>query len=138
MVRFTAVFTNSGQVPYTGITIASNVTDIVDDATPNGDRTATSGTLTLTTTGISWTGSIPVGGSVTVTGTVTVNNPDTGNKMHGQHAVHGGGGQQLPVREHRPALLGQRHRADPGADHRHDRQRDRGRARPARHRTRSP
>ena len=80
VVRFTAVFANSGQVPYTGITIASNVTGIVDDATPNGDRTATSGTLTLTTTGISWTGSIPVGGSVTVTGTVTVNNPDTGNK----------------------------------------------------------
>ena len=62
------------------MTIASNVTGIVDDATPNGDRTATSGTLTLTPTGISWTGSIPVGGSVTVTGTVTVNNPDTGNK----------------------------------------------------------
>ena len=37
VVRFTATFTNSGQVPYTGITVASNVTDVVDDATPNGD-----------------------------------------------------------------------------------------------------
>ena len=54
---------------------------MLDDATPNGDQTATSGTLTLTSTGISWTGSIPVGGTVTVTGTVTVNNPDTGNKL---------------------------------------------------------
>ena len=54
---------------------------MLDDATPNGDQTATSGTLTLTATGISWTGSIPVGGTVTVTGTVTVNNPDTGNKI---------------------------------------------------------
>ena len=54
---------------------------MLDDATPNGDQTATSGTLTLTSTGISWTGSIPVGGAVTVTGTVTVNNPDTGNKV---------------------------------------------------------
>jgi uncharacterized repeat protein (TIGR01451 family) len=81
VVRFTAVFTNAGQVPYTGITIASNITNVLDDATPNGDQTATSGTLALTSTGISWTGSIPVGGTVTVTGTVTVNNPDTGNKV---------------------------------------------------------
>ena len=81
VVRFTAVFTNAGQVPYTGITIASNLTDVVDDATGDGDRTATSGTLTVTATGVSWTGSIPVGGSVTVTGTVTVKNPDTGNKV---------------------------------------------------------
>ena len=81
VVRYTAVFTNTGQTPYTGITIATNITDVLDDATPNGDQTATSGTLTLTSTGISWTGSIPVGGVVTVTGTVTVNNPDTGNKV---------------------------------------------------------
>jgi uncharacterized repeat protein (TIGR01451 family) len=80
VVRFTATFTNSGQVTYTGITVASNITDVVDDATPNGDQTATSGTLSLTATGISWTGNIPVGGTVTITGTVTVNNPDTGNK----------------------------------------------------------
>ena len=80
VVRFTATFTNSGQVPYTGITVVSNITNVVDDATPNGDQTATSGTLSLTATGISWTGNIPVGGTVTITGTVTVNNPDTGNK----------------------------------------------------------
>ena len=73
--------TNAGQVAYTGITIGSNITDVLDDATPNGDQTATSGTLAVTATGISWTGSIPVGGSVTITGTVTVNNPDTGNKL---------------------------------------------------------
>ena len=81
VVRFTATFTNSGQTPYTGITVASNITDVLDDATPNGDQTATSGTLTLTSTGISWTGDIPVGGTVTVTGTVTVKNPDPGNKV---------------------------------------------------------
>ena len=80
VVRFTAVFTNAGQTPYTGITIATNITNVLDDATPNGDQTATSGTLTLTSTGISWTGSIPVGSTVTVTGTVTVDNPDVGNK----------------------------------------------------------
>ena len=80
VVRFTATFTNSGRVPYTGITVASDITDVVDDASPNGDQTATSGTLSLTATGISWTGDIPVGGTVTVTGTVTVHDPDSGNK----------------------------------------------------------
>jgi len=81
VVRFTATFRNTGQTPYLGITIASNITDVLDDATPNGDQTATSGTLELTSTGISWTGDIPVGGTVTVTGTVTVDNPDLGNKV---------------------------------------------------------
>ncbi len=56
VVRYTSTFTNTGQAPYTGITISSNISDVLDDATPNGDQTATSGTLTLTGTGISWTG----------------------------------------------------------------------------------
>ena len=82
VVRFTAVFTNSGQVPYTGITIAADAADVFDDATSDGDQTATSGTLSRSPPpGLSWTGNIPVGGSVTITGTVTVDNPDTGNKV---------------------------------------------------------
>ena len=80
VVGFTATFTNTGQVPYTGITITTGIGDVLDDATPNGDETATSGTLTLTPAAITWTGSIAVGAVVTVTGTVTVNNPDTGSK----------------------------------------------------------
>jgi hypothetical protein len=44
-------------------------------ATPDGDQTATSGTLTVTSTGLVWTGDIPVGGTVTITGTFTVDNP---------------------------------------------------------------
>ena len=96
VVRFTTVFTNSGQVAYTGITIASNIADVRDDATPNGDQTATSGTLTLTSTGISWTGSIPVGGTVTITGTVTVNNPDTGNKVLANNFSTAAAGSNCP------------------------------------------
>ena len=81
VVRFTGTFTNAGQVAYNGITINGDIADTFDDATPNGDETASSGTLSVTSSGLTWTGSIPVGGSVTVTGTVTVNNPDTGNKL---------------------------------------------------------
>jgi large repetitive protein len=60
--------------------VAAPATDSLDDVTPNGDQTATSGTLVVGAGGVSWTGNIPVGVMVTVTGTVTVKNPDTGNR----------------------------------------------------------
>ncbi len=97
VVRYTSTFTNTGQTPYTGITIASNISDVLDDATPNGDQTASSGTLTVTSTGISWTGNIPVGGTVTVTGTVTVNNPDTGNKVMTSTLTTAAAGSNCPA-----------------------------------------
>ena len=56
VVRFTATFANTGQTPYTGITIAQRRDRGADDATPNGDQTATSGTLTMAPTGAVWTG----------------------------------------------------------------------------------
>jgi uncharacterized repeat protein (TIGR01451 family) len=80
VIRLNGTFTNTGKVPYTGITVTSPSAGTVDDAIPAGDQTATSGTLTLTSTAISWTGSIPVGGVVNVTGTLTVKDPDTGDK----------------------------------------------------------
>jgi len=83
VVRFTATFTNTGQTPYDSITISTNASNVFDDATPNNDQTATSGTLSIVGNGVTWTGDIPVGGTVTVTGTVTVDNPDPGNKLLG-------------------------------------------------------
>ena len=80
VVAYTFTFTNTGQVPYTRITVLTNASGIVDDATSNGDTTATSGVASVTGGGGSWTGDIPVGGAVTVTGSVTVRSPDTGNK----------------------------------------------------------
>ena len=89
----------------------------VDDATPDGDQTATSGTLSVTATGVSWTGSIPVGGSVTVTGTVTVNNPDTGNKVMTTTSATTAAGSNCPAGGTDP-LCSQRAGAGPGAcDH---------------------
>ncbi len=106
VVRFTATFTNAGQVAYTGITIASNITNVLDDATPNGDQTATSGTLTLTSTGISWTGSIPVGGTRHGDRHGDRQQPRYREPGAGQHPGHRRGGQQLPGRGHRSRLLG--------------------------------
>src|SRR5581483_6981631 len=80
-VRFTLTATNTGQTPYQGITLTTTAADIFDDAVPNGDQTATLGTLTVTPTGVTWNGTIPIGATLTITGTVTVKNPDTGNKQ---------------------------------------------------------
>ncbi|GAA3200069.1 fibronectin type III domain-containing protein [Actinocorallia longicatena] len=81
VVRLNATFTNTGRTPYTGIRITAGSADVVDDAVPNGDQTASSGTLVLAAAGITWTGDIPVGGTVTVTGTLTIKNPATGDRL---------------------------------------------------------
>ncbi|GAA1015996.1 hypothetical protein Aple_011310 [Acrocarpospora pleiomorpha] len=81
VVRLNATFTNTGQTPYTGITVFAASGDVLDDAVPLGDQVASTGTLTLGPTGITWTGNIPVGGVVTVTGGLTVQDPDPGNKV---------------------------------------------------------
>ncbi|GLZ42378.1 hypothetical protein Acsp05_60020 [Actinokineospora sp. NBRC 105648] len=81
VVRLTATFTNTGALPYTGITVSSPSAGVVDDAIPVGDQTASSGTLVLSSTAITWTGDVPVGGVITISGTVTVQNPDLGDRF---------------------------------------------------------
>ncbi|MEU4536425.1 putative Ig domain-containing protein [Streptosporangium sp. NPDC023825] len=80
-ITLNATFTNTGQVPYTGISVSVPTADTIDDAIPNGDQTASSGTLVLNATSLTWTGNIPVGGVVTVTGTLTLKNPPTGDRI---------------------------------------------------------
>jgi hypothetical protein len=80
-VRFTATFTNTGQVPYTGISIALDMAGVLDDAADDNDESATAGTLALSASGPAWTGNIPVGAAVTATGTVTVARPDPGDRL---------------------------------------------------------
>ncbi|MER5319702.1 DUF7507 domain-containing protein [Streptosporangium roseum] len=80
VVRLNATFTNTGQVPYTGIRVFSASGATVDDAIPNGDQVADSGTLVLDAQRITWTGNIPVGGVVNITGTLTLKNPPTGDR----------------------------------------------------------
>ncbi len=96
VVRFATTFTNAGQVPYTGITISTSGADVFDDAIPDGDQTATSGTITVTSTAVVWTGSIPVGGTVTISGSVTVKNPDPGNKVIANHFTTTAAGSNCP------------------------------------------
>ncbi|MEU4829853.1 putative Ig domain-containing protein [Streptosporangium sp. NPDC023615] len=79
-ITLNATFTNTGQVPYTGISVSAPTAGTLDDAIPNGDQTASSGTLVLNATSLTWTGNIPVGGVVTVTGTLMLKNPPTGDR----------------------------------------------------------
>ncbi|GAA1427308.1 DUF11 domain-containing protein [Microlunatus lacustris] len=81
VVRYQGTFTNTGQVPYVGITISDSFVGALDNATYNGDATATSGSVIIVVGSgrVQWTGDVPVGATVTITGSVTVNNPKTGD-----------------------------------------------------------
>jgi len=96
VIHLTATFTNTGQTPYTGISVFASSAGVVDDAVPNGDQVASSGTLVLNSSGITWSGSIPVGGVVTITGTLTVRNPDPGNKVITGTLVSSAAGNNCP------------------------------------------
>jgi uncharacterized repeat protein (TIGR01451 family) len=103
IVRFTLVVRNLGQVPYNGITIDNDAADGFDDVVPNGDQTATyssgapAGTLTITATGITWRGNVPIGEVVTIDGTVTVRDPPVGNgRITGTNVSTAPGNNCLP------------------------------------------
>ena len=79
-VHYTVTITDTGQTPYTGITVTDNLTGLLDDAAYNGDGTASTGSVAFAAHALTWTGSLAVGASTTVTFSVTVSNPDTGDK----------------------------------------------------------
>ncbi|GAB3938679.1 hypothetical protein GCM10027614_19210 [Micromonospora vulcania] len=75
VVRINSTYTNTGQVPYQGISVSLGSSSFGTDVVGNGDQTASSGTLTISPTGSVWTGDIPVGATITLSGSVTVLNP---------------------------------------------------------------
>ena len=95
VVVYTTTLTNAGQTPYTGISVSFGGTP--GDATSNGDQTASSGTLSVGTTGAVWTGDIPVGGTVTLTGSVTVDDPYTGGPVMALLLVSAAPGSNCPA-----------------------------------------
>ena len=95
VVVYTTTLTNAGQTPYTGISVSFGGTP--GDATSNGDQTASSGTLSVGTTGAVWTGDIPVGGIVTLTGSVTVADPYPGGPVMALLLVSAAPGSNCPA-----------------------------------------
>ncbi len=111
-VHYTITITNTGQTPYTAITVADSLAGLLDDAAYNGDATATTGTVSYASPSLTWTGSLAPGATATVTFSATVNNPDTGEPGPGHPRHLGRGRQQLHGRQHRPQL---RHHRPGGA-----------------------
>ena len=95
VVVYTSTLTNTGQAPYTGISVSFAGTP--GEVTSNGDQTASSGTLSVGTTGAVWTGDIPVGGTVTLTGSVTVDDPYTGGPVLALVLVSAAAGSNCPA-----------------------------------------
>ncbi len=81
VVSYTIAVTNSGTVAYTGAALTDSLSGVLDDATYNGDATATAGSVTFASPNLTWTGNLAAGAAATITFSVTVNNPDTGNKV---------------------------------------------------------
>lgn len=78
-VDYSITVTNTGQVAYTDDTAASftdDLSEVLDDATYNGDATAGA---TVDGDTLSWSGPLAIGESVTITYSVTVNAPATGD-----------------------------------------------------------
>ena len=93
---YTATLANAGQTPYSGISVATDSTELSANTTSAGTATASSGSLSIGVTGAVWTGDIPVGGTVTITSPVTVDNPVT-NDVLTATAVSAAPGNNCPA-----------------------------------------
>ncbi|MFK3835008.1 GEVED domain-containing protein [Microbacterium sp. NPDC087868] len=73
-VTYTVVVTNEGPGEFTTespATFVDDMTEVLDDATYNGDATASAGTVTYAAPELSWSGPLAAGASATITYTVT-------------------------------------------------------------------
>jgi choice-of-anchor A domain-containing protein/uncharacterized repeat protein (TIGR01451 family) len=102
-VRYTVTITNTGQTPYTGITVADSLSDVLDDASYNGDASATAGSVAFTSPNLTWTGSLAAGAVATITFSVTVNSTDTGDKILGTTVTTAAAGSNCPASGSAPA-----------------------------------
>ncbi|MGW6444859.1 DUF7927 domain-containing protein [Lentzea sp. NPDC055074] len=78
-VPYTVTITNSGATDITGLSVSDDLTQVLDDATFNGDQAATSGSISYTAPKLTWSGDVGKGTTVTLTYSVTVGNPITGD-----------------------------------------------------------
>ncbi len=79
-VAYTITITNTGQTTYTAATVTDPLAGVLDDAVYNADAATTTGSVTITSPTLTWTGNLAPGAAAIVTFTVTVSNPDTGDQ----------------------------------------------------------
>ncbi len=71
-ITYTLKVTNTGGTAVTPM-VTDDLTGVLDDATYNGDASASDGSVpSVTETTLTWSGAVPVGGTVTITYSVTV------------------------------------------------------------------
>ncbi|MFE4589427.1 DUF7927 domain-containing protein [Streptomyces laurentii] len=85
-VKYTVTVRNTGDVPYTEMTVDDDLSEVLQHASYNGDATASSGAVTVTGNTLHWVGPLPVGGTVTITYSVTItsalpDNPKVANHV---------------------------------------------------------
>jgi uncharacterized repeat protein (TIGR01451 family) len=78
VLHYTISATNVGEADYPSAALSDSLAGVLDDATYNGDATATSGVVGLTGSQLSWHGALPRGATVTITYSVSVPVTSTG------------------------------------------------------------
>ena len=79
-VGFTITVDDTGQTPYSGITVTDPLGGVLNDGIYGNDAIASSGSVSYASPTLTWTGDLAPGATATITFSVTVNNPDTGDK----------------------------------------------------------
>ena len=96
-VVYTLTVTNTGQTPYTGVSVTDPLTGVLDDAAFNNDASTTSGSVSYTSPNLTWTGALAPGATATITFSVTVSNPDTGDKSLTTTVTSAAAGNNCPA-----------------------------------------
>ncbi|WP_306317428.1 MULTISPECIES: hypothetical protein [unclassified Streptomyces] len=78
-VTYTVTAENVGKGDYNGATFIDDLSDVLDDATYNGDATATGGDVSYDAPKLTWSGDVPAGSSASLTYSVTAKDPIAGN-----------------------------------------------------------
>ncbi|MEU6124740.1 isopeptide-forming domain-containing fimbrial protein [Streptomyces sp. NPDC047123] len=71
-VTYTLTVRNVGEAMYKDATLTDHLVDVLDDATWNGDATATTGRLSFSEPTLTWTGDLAAGATATIRYSVTV------------------------------------------------------------------
>ena len=89
---YTVTVNNAAATPYNGGSFTDSLTGVLDDATYNGDASATVGSVAFSSPDLTWTGTLDADTTATITFSVTVNDPSTGNDILASSVTSGSTG----------------------------------------------
>lgn len=95
-VTYTITVKNNGTQAYDHAEFSDDLTDVLKDATFNGDQTASQGAVAYTAPTLAWSGPLAAGATATIKYSVTVNNPHTGDYVVVNKVVSNTPGSNCP------------------------------------------